>query len=579
MKKLSIILSLLVLPAVVSAQGLHKEIDVERSVTPAKRQAERIGVLPTVSLPALKPTSLQFSDKVYTSQVTPAIRVLNPIAWNARPYGASSRGYLDLAVGAPLAQGGVSAGYRVLASDTTSLHVWGQYNGDVYKRASSTWHDHTATLGADFMHRLTPGLRLGADVYYTYGFHDMPGLWGRFAQGASEVAARISADGEAGPLSYHGAVAYDHFGFCSPHWSDAALKAMQEDTSDAVADVNGTSENLYRITAGASLQMAEHSWIGLDVDARLLYTANHALPLIPYFEESDRLLFGHTTRGLAALRPSYSFRGESASATIGALIDIAGHDGTTFKVAPDVTLAWHAMQYLAAEVKIHGGSTLNSLSDLYQISPYLNPTLAYKRSHAPVIVDARLAFGPFLGGTVEIFGGYARANDWLMPVAAAYETGGLAFESQKVSGYRYGVRLGYDNGGALTFSASWQHSPGELKKAWLDCRDRARNVVNATLSVRPLSPLKIDVDYELRSGRCIYGYYPDPSELLGLTYYEFERQGLGAISNLSAGATYTVSRPLSVFARAQNILSRRALLLGGRPVQGFNLLVGASLKF
>lgn len=579
MKKLSIILSLLALPVAVSGQGLHKDIDVERSVTPTKRQAERIGVLPTVSLPALKPTTLQFSDKVYTSQVSPSISVLNPIAWNARPYGASSRGYLDLAVGAPLAQGGVSAGYRILATDTTSLHVWGQYNGDVYKRASSTWHDHTATLGVDLMHRLTPGLRLGVNAYYTYGFHDMPGMWGHFAQGASQAAARISADGQSGALAYHGAVAYSHFGFCSPHWSDAALAAKREEIPDAVADVTGTSENLYHISTGASLQMAEFSRIGLDIDGHLLATANHARPFIPYVDESDRVLYGHTTRGLAALRPYYSFHGESATATLGAVVDIASHDGTALKIAPDVTLAWHSIQYLAAEVKVHGGSTLNSLRDLYQISPYLNPSLAYKRSHTPFIVDARLAFGPFLGGTVEVFGGYVRANDWLMPVAATYETGGLAFEGLKMSGYRYGVRLGYDNGGSLAFSASWQHAPGEWKKAWLDCRDRARNVINATLSVRPVAPLKIDVDYELRSGRCIYGYNPDPTELLGLTAYQFERQRLGAISDLSAGATYTVCRPFSVFAHAQNILSRRAILLGGRPNQGFNLLLGAAIQF
>ena len=167
----------------------------------------------------------------------------------------------------------------------------------------------------------------------------------------------------------------------------------------------------------------------------------------------------------------------------------------------------------------------------------------------------------------------------LMPVMSDYMAGGLTMQAVNITGYRYGVRLGYDNGKTLSISASWQHSPGEWKKAWLDCRDRARNVVNASMSLRPISRLKVDVDYELRTGRCIYGYDPEPDQLLGLTYYPLERRGLGAVSDLSAGATYILSGQLSVFARAQNILSRHALLLGDRPAQGFNVLAGAALKF
>lgn len=579
MKKLSITLSLIALPIVMMAQGLHKDIDVERSVTPSKREATRISVLPSATLPPLKPLQLQFSDQVYTSRVPSLIRVLDPVAWNPRPYGADSRGYLDLGLGTPLMQGALSAGYRPIATEATSLSVWGQYDGDIYRHAGVTWHDHTATAGAEVTHRLNSDLSLGGRLFYTYGFHDMPGYWGRFSQGASRIGARVAVDGSHGALSYRGALGYSRFGFCNPHWSDQALAGIREYNPEATAGVKGTSQNLYTLDLDGSLQMGERSYLGLGMDFSLLCTSAHAVPVIP-FSGIYQSNLGSIKRCLVALHPSYSYKGESATAIIGAEIDFAKNCGGAVKVAPEVTLAWHGIQYLAAEVKVHGGSSLNTLSSLYEISPLLNPQFAYSRSHTPYIIDGKVAFGPFLGATAELFGGYAKANDWLMPTASAFiGAGGLAFDALNVSGYRFGVGIGYDNGSTLGLSARWQHTPGSWKKAWLECHDRARNMLTASLTFRPVNRLKIDVDYELRSGRCIYGYVDDPGELLGFTYYPSERQSLGTISDLSVGASYSISRSFSAFVRGQNLLSRRSLMLGDRPSQGLNFLAGVALKF
>lgn len=579
MKKLSTTLALLVLPVVMMAQGLHKDIDVESSVTPSKREATRISVLPSVSLPPLKPLQLSFSDQVYTTRVPSLISVLDPVAWNPRPFGADSRGYLDLGIGAPLLQGAVSAGYRPIATDLTSLSVWGQYDGDVYRRSDITWHDHTATAGAKITHKLNRSTTLGGGLFYTYGFHDMPGYWGSFSQCSSRLGVNAALEGNHGALSYRGELGYSRFGFCNPHWSDSALAEMREENAEASAKVKGTTQNLFTADLGASLQMGEHSYLGLDMDISLLTTSAHAIATIPYsgLYQSN---VGSIKRGLVELHPSYSYRGESASAVIGAEIDFAKNCGGAVKVAPEVTLAWHGLQYLAAEVKLHGGSTLNTLASLYEVTPLINPQLAYSRTHAPYIIDGKVAFGPFLGAIVQLFGGYAKANDWLMPVGSDLETaGGMAFEALNISGYRFGVGIGYDNGSTLSFSARWQHAPGKWKKAWLDCRDRARNVVEASLKVRPVEKLSLDIDYELRSGRCIYGYIDDPGQLLGLTYYPLERRGLGTVSNLSLGATYSLTRDFSAFARGQNLLSRRSLMLGDRPAQGINFMAGVELKF
>ena len=85
MNKRIIILALgLTLCAGVFAQGLHKEITVEQQIVPKKREASRIKVLPTLSLPAIQPVKLNFSDRVITARVPNAITTLEPIAFGAK---------------------------------------------------------------------------------------------------------------------------------------------------------------------------------------------------------------------------------------------------------------------------------------------------------------------------------------------------------------------------------------------------------------------------------------------------------------------------------------------------------------
>ena len=140
MKKISIFASILALSFAAPAVGqeLHKDITVEQEVTPSRRDAARITVLPTVSLAPVKATGLSYSNKVVTTRVPNTFTTLDPVAWGDGVFTTPYRGYLDLGVGGPLMIGDVSAGYRIVDRSATRLNLWGQYNGDVYKRASTT---------------------------------------------------------------------------------------------------------------------------------------------------------------------------------------------------------------------------------------------------------------------------------------------------------------------------------------------------------------------------------------------------------------------------------------------------------
>ena len=64
-----------------------------------------------------------------------------------------------------------------------------------------------------------------------------------------------------------------------------------------------------------------------------------------------------------------------------------------------------------------------------------------------------------------------------------------------------------------------------------------------------------------------------------LTIYTNEPTSLGCVSNLSLGAGFTVTDPLTIFARGENLLNRRFYHLGERYSRGTTFLIGASLKF
>lgn len=560
------------------AQDLHKDITVEQEITPSRREASRIAVLPTVSLSPVRTASLSYSSKVVTTRVPNSFQVLDPVAWGDKIYTSPYRGYFDFGIGGPLFLGDVSAGYRIVDNDKTRLSLWGQYNGDVYKRTGITWHDHTASLGLDLHQAVGGSSYLDAGLDYTYGFHDMAAFeGGRFSQSTSRVNASVSLTGERANLGYEAAVRYGHFGYYNPHFP-VVKSPMDGGLADPYNGYEPVRQNQLGVTLGGRVATSSSSHVGIDLSADFLATGKHYVASIPFYEE-DAVLSRSRTTGLVTVTPYFETRSASTSLRIGADVDFAVNSGKTLRVAPDVTFAWHGLQVVGIELKAYGGSTLNSLASLYDISPYMNGSLAYRPGHMPYAFDAKVAFGPFFGGTIELFGGYAKADDQLMPVVGGIYPAGGVWESVDVKGYRYGARIGYDNGKTFAVNVAYQGSPSKWNRAWYENRDRARHIASAELKLRPVDKLTLTLGYEFRGGRSCYMYSDETVDLAGYQIYPSERVSLGAVSNLTFGAGYSATDRLTLFVHGENLMGRKSLYIGGRPMQSVNAMIGAALKF
>lgn len=579
MKKIAILSSLFALgfSGSVWAQELHKDITVEQEITPSRREASRIAVLPSVSLSPVKASTLSYSNKVVTTRVPNTFTMLDPVAWGDKIYTSPYRGYFDLGIGGPLFVGDISAGYRIVDNDKTRLSLWGQYNGDVYKRTGTTWHDHTASLGLDLHQAVGSTSFLDAGLDYTYGFHDMAAFeGGRFSQSTSRVNASVSLSARHSGFDYEAGLRYGHFGYYNPHFP--VLKSPSEGLLDPYNGYEPARQNLLGVSFDGSVPTGSSSRFGVNVAADFLATGRHYVASIPYYGDDAELSRSRTT-GLVAVTPYFETRSGSVTLRLGADVDFAVNSGKTIRVAPDVTFAWHGMQILGIELKAHGGSTLNTLASLYDLSPYMNGSLAYRPSHMPYAFDAKVAFGPFFGGTVELFGGYAKADDWLMPVVGGIYPAGGVWQSLDIRGYRYGARIGYDNGRTFAVNLSYEGAPSKWNRAWYENRDRARHIISAEMRLRPVDKLNINLGYEFRSGRSCYMYGDETVDMGGFDIYPMSRVSLGTVGNLKLGVGVEATDRLTLFVRGENLLARKNCYIGGRPTQSINGMVGAAIKF
>lgn len=570
-------------------QGLHKEINVEQKIDPVKRDASRITVLPTLQLPAISRPQLSFSDKVVTTHVPNSITTLAPVAYGDKLYTSPYRGYTVLGLGAPLFNATFSAGYRAIDSDKTRLAIWSQYNGDIYREKvtginggsssehTNYWRDHSASIGTDLSQAIGASSALDASFDYTYAYHTNPIGHLSYSQNISRANASALFSSKTEGLSYSAGLHYQHFGMYHFDIPDGYAYKLEK------YPAKGVRQNLFGAEASFALPFGETTNLGLDVNADFLRSGAYLTPNFTYKHYEDISASASGTSGLISLTPHLDFGSQTFKGRLGVQADITTGGGKTFHIAPEVILAWTPSQIIGLEATAKGGSQLNSLASLYEVSNNLSPFMAYGQSHIPYAFDGRLTVGPFLGAYLELFGGYAKADDWLMPVGDNLYPGEGIYDLTNISAWHFGAAIGYNYNKTLALRASYETAPNDYDHSYYEWRDRAKHVINAEMKLRPIEPLLVTVDWEFRAGRRTYAfrenYIGDGSSEDSSVYYTPEAHSLGVSSNLSVGAGYTVTDALTIFARGENLLNRRHSMIGGRICQGTTGMIGASLKF
>lgn len=562
---------LLAAAATASAQNLSTEITVDRTIVPAERAASRLSsVHPSIVSAQVEPARLSMAEYTEPGTVTRSSYLLAPAAWADTFALSPYRGYASLGY-FPAYNLGASAGYDILRTADTRLGVWGQFDGYSYKHTpdgadeKNTYRNNSFMVGADFDKRFGNAGVLTAGADFGYGSVGMPAAdyTGDHSMTMADVKAAWYA--RAGRIGYHVDAALHTFGHSADYMPQ-----------------NGTELN-FNVAAGIIARLGERGSgqrAGLELKADFLSRAD-GLMVEPSATPNGYPLWRAvetkgSTLGVMSITPYYALgHTRGLSLRLGARIDI-GTGGTDkkFHAAPDVLLSYTTRSF-AVYARARGGEVFNTQRSLYDYTPFMPVGWLYGRSHLPVAADAGINIGPFAGFGVELFGGWSRADDWLMPALYAGNAA-CAFRATDIEGFHGGARLSYEWRSLLKVSASAEFAPHSEGSGYYMWRDRASMVVKADATVRPVDKLEITLGYEFRNGRRAYSYaLLNPAD----GTIEATAKGLGCVSDLKVGARYAITQALDVFAHADNVLGRRYSVLPGLPSQGVHGLAGVAFKF
>jgi hypothetical protein len=536
----------LIVAAASYAQDLSTEVVVDRTVTPKERAATRLaGLTPSINLPKPEPLSLASADYSALAPVVRSYTRLEPSAGAETPEKSPYRGYFSIGY-FPLYNLGISAGYRAIDNERMVLNVYGQFNGESYKYLLNDTKlnpkYNIGAIGGDFAMKVNEKSTLSAAAGVYLGSNSAPWRSGQSLGGGSIA---LGWESKAGNLEYEATANVD-----IDSYGDYTLKLP----TDSLA--NSLAQQRYQLEGGVALPIDENMHIGLDFEGDFLHSGMAELGEEYYSDVASTL-------GIIAFTPYYRVGDTTYDIRIGAKVDFTtGGEEAGVSIAPDVHIDWMPMSQLAIAAKFGGGSVLNSQRQMRNISPYLTATSALGRSEVPITADLDICIGPFYGFSATMFGGFAKAESWLMPDAIM--PAAPIFAGRDIKGWHAGLRLDYQ-GSIFNVNASGEIAPSKAEKAYYLWRDRAKYVLKAGADFTGVKNLAVGIGYEYRGHR--------------RAYIGEEALNLGNVNNLSLHANYAFTPRFSVFANLDNILARRYSVVPGLLSARMQGLVGVALRF
>ncbi len=578
MKKLYIYALATTLALNISAQDLKKEITIDKDIVPELSEANKINVTPQVPQLEIKHNKLKYNDRAKTAEVPGSITTLEP-AENVDTISISKyRGYAMLGY-FPVYNLDLTAGYTFFDNDTTKLNAWVQYNGESYcakPRSGEDWsiYDHSVTVDVELAQRIDATSKLDFDVDYTFTNFNSPWLKKDYCQSANDFNFEALWASSVGGLKYKALASYNYFGFSDDFPYNMKLYRNIGSAFDAVKEHN------VNINGYAAFDIDNNTSANLDLRFALTHD-NHLL--IPGWGMTNGVVWhgfrnneGYT-HSILSVTPHYDIVVDNLSLRIGANIEGQfDYDGGIY-FSPDVYVDWTPTNYISAYAYFTGGIAQNTMSSIFDVSHYFMPAMAYGNSYLPCAIDAGVNLGPFKDAKIKVYGGYAFANDWLMPVFI--DENYHIMNEVDLRGWHLGVEASYCYKNWGKIKASYTLAPQQdYDKGYYLWHDRAKHVVDASIIVTPIAPLDVTLGYEYRGGRSSYMQYvtkvsPD------VVSPEYTRYSLGHVNNLSIGGLYRFNDQLNFFVKIENLFNHKYDLLYDIPSQGITGLLGATYKF
>ena len=569
-----------------SAQSLKKEINVRHESSPERIDSRRLSINPLITLPQATAQHLRYSARDVRIDIPEAVTTLSPASFGDTLPSSPFRGYASLGFMAAYNLD-LSAGYKLFDTDRTRLNAWLQYNGTAYRNddISNYVRRHTATAGMSLRQAVGRESFIDASLDYTFARYNTLPFTDDFDRPESLHYQNIHRLNASALWSMNRAEFFCGIGagYSRFSYSDQVpYIGSVVGGNSGQPDVAG--ENVFRVLATLGGNASDSQRIGIDMDLSIVSNSasadlSWAWTVTSQPDLAPSVYNGRDSwkHGLATFAPYYRFSVNQFDLDLGALVQLTINSGKAFHIAPNASATWRPSSSFNLYVKAGGGEVQNTLASLYDVTPYSTSLLNYHNSHVPLTAEAGFTLGPWRGAYVGVSAAYARANDWLMPAFNPNSELSTWFAPVNMRGYKLAVSAGYNFRSLLALSLRGEMAPQKYDRGYYLWRDRARYVLDASLTVTPVKPLDITIGWTYRGNRRQAELWAEgtPDEPV----LRSNMVSLGNISDLHVNANYRFNTRWSAFASASNILNRKYMLVGLMPAQGLTGLVGANYNF
>ncbi len=577
MKRIYISIFTVISALSVCAQGLNKEITIEKEIVPEQRAATRLDVSHAIISPQLKSEKLNISERELGLNTRPEEHhLLAPFEFERDAF---NKGYATVGF-LPGYNGYAAAGYNFLDLETLSgarnkLNAWIEYDGKSYKSDFGEFAEKArfADQNFNFGTRFTQNAEKHSfELGVGFGFNSVqrPNIYYREADANPEYFKQGNTRFSIG-ATYRGTVSdgikYYINGKFGLHQNNTKDNSMPYGEFPVIENLKGTKELNYALYAGVTYNNYK-----LDISGDFLnYNHfNNAVYDVNTMAEWSLAIIpgGGKTTGIITATPGYLYKNDMFKVNIGLKAQYSVNSGDKFHIAPDIKLDATLNPYFAVDVTANGGVYQNSLGSLFNYSHYLNPLLAYGNYVKPYDVKAGITIGPKKGCFFRIYGGYAKFEDYLV---STMNSSSLLLTPMNVKDWYGGANLHVEYKNVVTFDAVYDYKPVEYK------HELAKQAVKLYATVRPIEKLTINAGWDLVFGRKYSILQIDGNG--EPTINPDQNTRLSDYNSVNIGAAYAFTKNISAFTQLRNILAHDNDITVGVLDQGFNGLVGVSLKF
>ncbi|MDR1722383.1 MAG: TonB-dependent receptor [Tannerella sp.] len=577
-------------------RDLNREMTLEREYDPIVQDAAKVNTLPVVREMTVTRRPIVYSDYAVPLSPDKEMTVLPPNQLRTDFDYSMRNGYLHFGGGMFMNLTG-DIGYHILNTDRDKLGLWFSHRSTNWNVKPFEYESFSDTLarkakindnlgGLDYKHTSDASIfKLGGKFgYSTFNYYGTPTNY--IASSALEsFPAPIDADFETNQvnqlinayaslastretsLGYHAGVDFTNFN------QKYALGN----------NIDGIKENHFKMDFGLSSPVNDGKSFGANILANVLtYTAPDT--------EISLDSTAYNTHFNATFNPYFSIDKYTWKLIVGLnLMLVSQNAETNVYVSPNISLDVPFSATSVFYTSLTGRIESNSMAELSRMNRYFNTLFPADASKtwADLTLGIRSSAAP--GLWLDIFGGYKYTEAELFFNPSSYylysttKFGNFIMPYQPVSQrIQVGASLKYDYRQVVNFYLKGVYNHYSLKDRDEDWKFRYSGMalseedrttpygkpaftVNAGISVRPVKPLTINLDYAMLSG--MYAHISN------------DDYAMKPVNDLRLQASWQFTDAFSLYARLNNLLFQKHELYYGYHLQPFSAMAGLNLNF